>query len=660
MATTPTPTDTPSAVLTAAELSDRLVPTTPLMSPDGTMALVQVAPVGRKGKHDRTSLWIACGDEPARQLTTGAANDTGAVWSPDSRKVAFLSDRRKRGTNRIYVLPVDGGEAMQLGKLKGELSGLRWSPDGSTLLVLREDPKSEAEKGREEKREDEIVAERDLKRTRLWVVDVESGKSRQLTFGGQHVREAAWSRDGQQIAVVTGPEPTVDTELEPHDISLVAKAGGLLRRIATWPMIVGELVFVEAPEGQAIAGRTNRLAPDPVDSIWLFPLAGGEPRELFTDDHAQVEWIGEIPGAPDKLAMRYTEGTHCGAYVVDVATAERTPVLPESHLGVGSVMSGPTFSANGERMAIVWSRGNVAPELLTGPAGGELAARTELGKAINEKLQPTEVVRWRSDEWEIQGILTYPAGYAEGTRYPLLILAHGGPTWQWDDHAFVDWHDWAQFFATRGYAVLAPNPRGSTGRGAAFQKALFGDVGGGEVRDLITGADAMVERGIADPEKLGIGGWSWGGYLTATTITRTTKFKAASMGAGLSNLISDHGTDDIPSANFLYYQSHPYGEYADAYWRSSALSHITACVTPTLILHGDADERVQASQGAEMWRALKTLGVPVEFVRYPREPHGIKERLHQIDILNRMEAWFDRWIVRGETPPARASAASER
>ena len=647
--------DNESKVITAAELSDLLTPGKPLISPDGTMALVQVAPEGRKGKHDRISLWIARGDEPAKQLTTGAASDTGATWSPDSRKIALISDRRKRGRSRIYVLPVDGGEAMQLGGLKGDLSNLLWSPDGSALLILREDPKTAAEKAREAKREDQIVVEHELKRTRLWVVDAESGAARQLTFGDVHVREAAWSRDAQHIAVVTGPDPTVNTELEPHDVSLIAKGGGLLRKIATWPMAVTEPVFVETPEGEVLAVRTNRLAADPVDSIWLFPLAGGEPRELFTDDHAQVEQIGPVPGAPGKLAMRYTEGTHAGAYLVDIETAERTPVLPESHRGVGSVVSGPTFSADGGRMALVWSRGNVAPELLTGPVDGDLAVRSEFGKAINGKLQPTEVVRWRSDEWEIEGILTYPLGYSAeaGTRYPLLILAHGGPTWQWEDYAFVDWHNWAQFFATRGYAVLAPNPRGSTGRGAAFQRALFGDVGGGEVRDLISGADAMVARGIADPDKLGIGGWSWGGYLTATTITRTTKFKAASMGAGLANLISDHGTDDIPSANLLYYPGLPYGEHADSYWRSSAMSHITACVTPTLIVHGDADDRVPPSQGAEMWRALKSLGVPVEFVRYPREPHGIKERLHQIDILNRMESWFDRWILKGETPPAR-------
>jgi dipeptidyl aminopeptidase/acylaminoacyl peptidase len=163
------------------------------------------------------------------------------------------------------------------------------------------------------------------------------------------------------------------------------------------------------------------------------------------------------------------------------------------------------------------------------------------------------------------------------------------------------------------------------------------------VRDLITGAEAMVERGIAHPDRLGIGGWSWGGYLTATTITQTTMFKSAVMGAGLANLISDHGTDDIPHANLLYFPGHPY-EHPDPYWEGSAIRHVTKCTTPTLIVHGDADDRVPPSQGAEMYRALKILGVPVQFVRYPREPHAFKERAHQTDVQTRILDWFQRYL----------------
>ena len=189
----------------------------------------------------------------------------------------------------------------------------------------------------------------------------------------------------------------------------------------------------------------------------------------------------------------------------------------------------------------------------------------------------------------------------------------------------------------------SPIPRGSTAYGAAFQKALQDDVGGGEAQDLISGAQAMVERGIADGDRLGIGGWSWGGYLTARTVTVTTIFKAAVMGAGLSNIVSDHGQDDIPNANLLYFPGQLYDQI-DAYWAASPIREIAGCTTPTLILHGDNDARVHPAQGMEFHRALRTLGVPTRFVRYPREGHGIGERLHQLDLLRRLLDWYDRFL----------------
>ena len=272
---------------------------------------------------------------------------------------------------------------------------------------------------------------------------------------------------------------------------------------------------------------------------------------------------------------------------------------------------------------------------------------TEFGKDWAEKLRPSEEISWMSDDLEIFGLLTLPER-EDDKPLPLVVQIHGGPSWQWQDVCFLDWHDWTQYLVSRGFAVLTPNPRGSTGRGSDFQRRLIDDVGGGEMRDVIAGAQALVDRGIADPDRLGIGGWSWGGYLTAYTITRTQMFKAAVMGAGLSNMISDHGTDDIPSANLYYYPGQPY-HHLDEYWESSAIKHVTDCVTPTLIVHGEADDRVHVTQGAEMYRALKTLDVPVEFVRYPREPHGFKERNHQIDLLTRIGEWFETWLKPDES-----------
>jgi dipeptidyl aminopeptidase/acylaminoacyl peptidase len=221
---------------------------------------------------------------------------------------------------------------------------------------------------------------------------------------------------------------------------------------------------------------------------------------------------------------------------------------------------------------------------------------------------------------------------------------HGGPAWQWEDRLNLNWHDWGQMLASRGWAVLMPNPRGSTGYGSAFEKLLQDDVGGGESKDLVAGAQAMVERGIADPERLAIGSWSWGGYLTARTITQTRMFKAAVMGAGVSNLASDHGAGDIPQYNTLLYPEHPYDERTWEYYaKGTPIREASKVTTPTLILHGDSDERVHPTQGQEFFRALQHAGAPVQFVRYPREGHSIREREHQLDLMRRIVSWLEKW-----------------
>jgi dipeptidyl aminopeptidase/acylaminoacyl peptidase len=252
-----------------------------------------------------------------------------------------------------------------------------------------------------------------------------------------------------------------------------------------------------------------------------------------------------------------------------------------------------------------------------------------------------EIVRWESDPGvEIEAVLIKPHGYEEGKRYPLVVQAHGGPTAHWANGFYADWHDWGQYLAGRGFAVLMHNPRGSTGYGSGFMNALHGEVGHVELRDLMSGVDVMIERGIADPQRLGIGGWSWGGYMTAWTVTQTDRFKAAVMGAGLPNMVSDNSIGDIPGANLSYFETSPY-EDPDALWERSAIRHIRNCTTPVLILHGEADERVNFFQSVEMYVALRELDKPHQFVTYPREPHGIRERKHQIDLIERVGRWFE-------------------
>jgi dipeptidyl aminopeptidase/acylaminoacyl peptidase len=632
-------------VISPEELADRVMPSDAGIAPDGSRVAFVAAPVGKKGEHRSRAIWIAESGQPARQLTAGTADDHAPRWSPDGTRLLFQSDRLKPGDDeqRLFLLPLGGGEARPLGDLSGELSQPAWSPDGRFVAVLRQDPESPEAKARKKDRDDAVVVEEEPRFTRLWVIDVESGKARCLTAGEREVRGFAWAPDGKSLVAISTDAVEYDAVLRAGDVWQIAVAGGLPRHIACLRTMPSSPVVLETESGLVVAMLADGHRDQPSDSIWVVPLGGGDARNLMPELTGVVEEIAPLPGAPGQVAARIIERTHGRIYAVDVTDGTLTPLTPPALAEQGSVLDGITFAANGRRVAAIWSDATTPEEVYLGDVQGAIEPVTSFGESFRGRLQPTEHVTWMSDGVEIEGILTYPAGYQPGVRYPLVVEIHGGPSWQWEDRAMLDWHDWAQMLASRGYAVLMPNPRGSTGYGHAFQQMLQDDVGGGESRDLVAGALAMVERGIAERERLGIAGWSWGGYLTAWTITQTDIFRAAVMGAGLSNMVSDHGQGDIPSANLLYYPGQPY-DHIDSYWNSSPIRYVAAVRTPTLILHGDEDARVHPAQGMEFFRALKIRGVPVRFVRYPREKHGFEERAHQIDLMQRIIDWFEQHL----------------
>jgi dipeptidyl aminopeptidase/acylaminoacyl peptidase len=628
--------------LTPEELADREVPAEPRISPDGRSVVFVVATAGQQGEHPQSALWISRDGAPVRKLTAGVFEDRAPRWSPDGSKLLFLSDRVERGKEKgLYVLPMDGGEALQLGDLAGKLEAPAWSPDGVTVAVLRTDPTPEARTKREEERDDAVEVDADPRFTRLWAIDAASGKARCLTTGEREVRSFCWLPDGSGLVAATTALPGWNERYSGAELRVVPASGGRSRPIAAFPLLPGDPVVV----GEAVVVPGEGGRPDPAVGVSIVDLAGSNPRNLLPGWEGEVSEVAALLGRPDVVAFHAVRGVHGGIFSLQLADGRPEPITPEPIRDRGSVERGATFSADGNRVAFVWSDGSTPEEVWIGDVGGPAAPLTSFGESFAGRLQPVETVRWVADDGvEIEGLLTYPAGYEEGTRYPLVVEVHGGPSWQWEDRVMLEWHDWAQMLASNGIAVLLPNPRGSTGRGAEFARLLQEDVGGGETQDLIAGAEVMVARGIADADRLGIGGWSWGGYLTAKTTTRTGMFKAAVNGAGVANNVSDHAQGDIPAANLLYFAGEPY-HHPDAYWGASPVRYAANVTTPTLILHGDADARVHPGQGMEWHRALKTLGVPVEFVRYPREAHPIKERAHQIDLMRRVLAWYRRWLV---------------
>ncbi|ACZ40194.1 alpha/beta hydrolase family protein [Sphaerobacter thermophilus] len=628
--------------LTTEQLVTHRRPSDPQISPDGERIAFTLRPVSKEKEHPESAIWVVsfAGGEP-RQFTAGQWDDEEPRWSPDGRRLAFLSDRAERGKKSVYIMPADGGEARRVFDQQGDMEQLSWSPDGRFLAVLFTDPETEEEKKRKEERDDARVWDTDYKYQRLWVIDVEAGTAKAVSPEGRQVWTYAWSPDGERLALNLTPTPRIDDIFLENEVVIVPRAGGDPTPVFRQIGMAEHLTWSQDGKYLAYRARAGRVVHG--DYVYRIPVEGGEPVCLTPgyDGTSEALW----PLGRDALLMVADEGVNMTLYRLSWE-GERERLLAGEPLGTFAPVA--TADASGQRIAVVWEDARHAPDvwvLSRDDISPALQRRTHFNPELEAAaLGELEIVRWESDPGvEVEGLLFKPVGYQEGQRYPLVVQIHGGPTWLWTNQFAATWHEWAHALAGRGYAVLMPNPRGSTGRGPEYSNALFGDVGGCEYRDIMAGVDYLIERGIADPERLGVGGWSWGGYMTAWIVSQTTRFKAAVMGAGLPNMISDNGLGDIPSANLSYFETSPYHD-PEPYFERSAIRYIRNATTPTLILHGEEDRRVAMAQGQEMYVALRTLGVETQFVTYPREGHSIQERKHQVDLIDRVIGWFDRHL----------------
>ena len=636
----------PTGPVAIEEIADRLVPGEPTISPDGCQVAFTVAMRGRKEDRFDRAIWVSTDGAPARRFTTGTGDHTELAWSPDSRSLAFVAQREKDDTSRLYRLPVDGGEAQQVGEIEGKISAPAWSPDGTRIAVLVTDEETEDEKKRKEEKRDVVVFEEEDKVARLWVVDVESGNKHCLTHGHRHVWEYAWSDDGEHVVLVTGEKPTPNQMFLASEIRVVPASGGVSRPLLETRNLPSNPVVRTFDGVQMVFFLANDHRADPSSSVWAVELEGGQRRKITDNDRSAAMMLSADPRSDSGLLLLQADHSTVRLYALDGETGKLDP-LNTGRLGErGSVLNRPSMASTGD-IAVSWSALDSPEEIYRVTSGGDVSKLTSFGETFDGRLSNGEVVSWEADDGvDVEGLLIYPHGYEAGTRYPLVLQVHGGPAWLWTECVHMHWHDWAQMLAAQGYSVLLPNPRGSIGYGSAFEQLLQDDVGGGESRDLVAGALAMVERGIADADRLAITGWSWGGYLTAWTITQTDIFSAAVMGAGVANNVSDHGAGDIAEYNTLLYPDHPYREEAwDSYANISPVRYAARVTTPTLIVHGEEDKRVHVTQGQEFYRALQVCGVPVQFVRYPREAHGFVEYNHQVDVMRRISDWLKTYLA---------------
>jgi len=639
-------------MLTPEMLADGLLPGEPQLAPDGRHVAYTVAPAGRSEAGPQTSLWLVATDGaiPPRRLTGGVADDTMPRWSPDGAWLYFLSDRAKKGETQVQRLSLAGGEAEALTDCQGGVSAFAPLADGRTLALLAADPPTDEDERRERERDDAIVWGERLRPRRLRLLDLETRAIRTVeVLGARHIAALAPAPDGTRLAVTHWPSPDLDNMAHPTPLAIVDAASGVVSEVATLPLVGQSLIWdgagtVLAYIAPAVAGGVSGNA------LYLFPLAEGAPRRLVAD----------LPACPAALTRQGTgpilvtvpDGLDTTVQCLDIAAG----ALTELSRHPGDFIA-PTVSADGATFAAVRSTPDSPPNVWVGPAAGPLHRLTDLRPELaGITWGAQERLAWTAaDGLALDGLLILPPGKgrADGP-FPLIVLVHGGPYARFaDDFQLASGRPSGQWLAQGGYAVFLPNARGGMGHGADFAYSVAGRVGLEDWGDILAGLDRLIAEGVADPTRLGIGGWSQGGFMTAWAVGQddegaAPRFRCGVMGAGVSDWGMMVAESDLPTFEAGLGGSTGWeGIGPHQHDRVSPISFVHRVKTPVLLLHGERDERVPVGQAQFFARGLRRYGVPNELVIYPREPHGLRERAHQIDATRRQRAWFDRWLAAG-------------
>jgi dipeptidyl aminopeptidase/acylaminoacyl peptidase len=638
----------------------------PQVSPDGKWVAYTVGTVdAEKDKRD-TDLWMVSwdGTQQIRLTATAESSESMPRWSPDNRYLAFLTSRgdeeQKKKGSQVWVLNRAGGEAQQLTDIKGGVSNYAWSPDARRLVLVVNDPdpndEPEKKEGWKRKTKPPIVIDRyHFKQDRegylqplhahLQTFDVEARKAEVLTSGRFDEESPAWSPDGRLVAFVSNRTPDPDRN-ENTDIWVIeAKPGAEPRQLTTFPGDDGGRP-AWSPDGQWIAylqGDETKYSAYGLSKLAIVPSTGGQPKILTATVDRPVS--GALVWTSDSRNLLFTVDDDRITYVGKVAVAGGAV----EKVTTGRRVVGNISRRDDGTLVLLSGTANEAGEVYA-LENGNLRRLTHQNDALFAELQlgTTEDFTSKSkDGTEVHGVMVKPASFTPGQKYPMLLLIHGGPNGQ-DAHNFS--FD-RQFFAANGYVVISVNYRGSAGRGSAFQKAIFADWGNKEVVDLLGAVDYMVASGIADPDRLGLGGWSYGGILTDYTIATDQRFKAAVSGAGSALQLTMYGVDQY----IAQYENElgPPWKTQDLWIKISyPFFHADRIKTPTLFLGGEQDFNVPLVGGEQMYQALKSQGIDTELVIYPGQFHGITMPSYQRDRLERYLAWFNKYLKAGKVTSA--------
>jgi dipeptidyl aminopeptidase/acylaminoacyl peptidase len=652
LATSPSIAATPGNLFGPDDLARLAAVAEPALSPDGRWLAYSVKTTNMATDEQQSDLWRVSWDGNVRTALTHTSDDSEWLpqWSADGRWLAFLADRGgEDAKTQVWLMPADGGEARQVTKLPEGVEDFAWSPDGRQLAVIAWDPER-PEGTAKPKNPPPIVTSRyqfkedgtgylTNRRKHLYVVDVEGGKATLITPGNHDEQLPAWSPDGRTIAYVTKRGADPDRHLN-FDIYLVApEAGATERQLTSFPGSDLDPYWESRPSWSPDGRRIAYLQSG--EDKWIYYA----PWQLAVIDAATGK--SSLP-APIDMSLYKPRWAPDGRSVLSLVERNRVTHLSRINLADGKVTAltnGPRFDtdfaiAPDGRIAVLGGD-DLHPYEVSAIEGGKLRSLTDHNAWLRSKrLAPVEDIEFNGvDGTQLEGFLVKPVDYQPGRRYPTILRIHGGPVYQFSHEFMADW----QAYAASGYAVVAVNPRGSSGRGFDFARAIYADWGNKDVRDVLAGVDYVLKLGVADPDRLGIGGRSYGSILTNYVIASDKRFKAAVSGAGSSNMLGMYGYDQYTREYELELGT-PWAN-REAYDRTSyPFLHADRIVTPTLFYCAEKDFNVPCLGAEQMYQALRSRGLDTQLVIYPGENHPLTVPSYLRDRMQRLLAWYDRFL----------------
>jgi len=656
------------AALLFASLSaqDKLTPETLLnlksvtsvsISPDGKMVAYTVSVPNMdtsKPARNKSEIWVRnIKSGESRQFLGSPLSGGRLSWSNDSKMLYFVSKITTHNANaQVYGMPLSGGMMQAVTSHDAAISNYAWSPDGNWLAFISTDAKTADEKAAIARGEDWKDYDTNYKYPRLYVMNTATGESKQVSGETTAVWAMAWSPDNTHLAIQTTDKPLIDESMMFGKLERISRLDGSTILLCETEGKMGPMRF--SPDGKRLAFLGATSLNDPLaQTVFTVPANGGKAMNisgasLVNGSATAISWMNN-----KNILLMAAEGTAATLSVL-AANGSKRKVFRDN-----IIKRGLSLHAKSGTVAVVGETPGHPRELFIGNVkNGQLNKQTDHNPVLaNTALARQEVIKWKAEDGiDIEGIITYPLNYTKGQTYPLVLQIHGGPEGVsqngWNTRALYP----TQLLAAEGYFVLEPNYRGSGGYGVDFSKADHDDLGGMEFKDVLAGIDHLIEKGMVDGNRVGTGGWSYGGYFSALAATiHSDRFKAAAVCAGLTNWISFSGTTDIPHEMALVHWNHYWYEKPDLHMDRSPIWHINNSKTPTLLIHGDVDARVHPEQSIQMYGALKLKNVPTKLVTYPREGHGLAERAHQIHYLEVLMNWFNTYVRDAETKQDEAS-----